>query len=271
MASQERLGQQVAEAFRCEHGLGVQPLGDLAALIERTTGHDVAILDAPPDEHGLTMRDPERGRVFVGVARTLNPMRQRSSLAHELAHLVFGDSAQALGERTPVEIRADAFARHLLIPVEGLKGFLGAPSEVDSSRLSDVVQWFLVSPAVAAIQMRDAGYVEPELATAWMKLSTAQLATRFGWSDYYATLQADSDRLRAPQGLLARAIRGYEFGVVGAQAIATLRGRSVEEVLAELDEAGIRQISPEAAEFEAHELPVVNVDLSGLEDLAGDS
>src|SRR5690625_1333285 len=60
----ELQGKRAAEAFREEHHLGVQPLGDLVALIEQTTGHDVAVLDAGPHEHGLTMRDPSRDAVF---------------------------------------------------------------------------------------------------------------------------------------------------------------------------------------------------------------
>lgn len=39
--------------------------------------------------------------------------------------------------------------------------------------------------------------------------------------------------------LVARAIRGYEEGVLNAQAIATLQGCTEAETLAELEEAGI--------------------------------
>ena len=87
----ETEGRAAAERFRREHHLGVQPLGDLVAVIEHVTGIDVAVLDVGPDEHGLTMRDPDRAAVFIGVARTRNPMRQRSTLAHELAHVLFED------------------------------------------------------------------------------------------------------------------------------------------------------------------------------------
>lgn len=84
-------GRDAAERFREEHHLGVQPLGDLVAVIEQTTGVDVAVLDVGPDEHGLTIRDPEHGTVYIGVARTRRPMRQRSTLAHELGHVLFED------------------------------------------------------------------------------------------------------------------------------------------------------------------------------------
>ena len=72
-----------------------------------------------------------------------------------------------------------------------------------------------------------------------MTLSAPQLAARFGWSDQYQTLQAYSDQRRAPQRLLARAITGYAEGVLPAQAIATLRGMSLEAVAKELEQAGV--------------------------------
>lgn len=264
----EQQGEAAAAAFRSEHHLGVQPLGDLVALIERTTGHEVAVLDAGPDEHGLTMRDPVRDVAFIGVARTRNPMRQRSTLAHELAHVLFGDwtDGEDLSTRSPEEIRADAFARHLLVPGDGLKAFLGhreTPTEAD---LSAVVQWFLVSPAIAAIALRSCGYIDTPTKQEWMTLSAPRLATRFGWTDQYQSLQDDADRTRAPQRLLARAVSGYSEGVVSAQTVATLRGISAEAVVEELTEAGVIPKDHQPPWMAAADLPPVTVDLSDLED-----
>lgn len=268
--SLERQGEEAAAAFRREHHLGVQPLGDLVALIEQTTGHDVAVLDAGPDEHGLTMRDPERDVTFIGVARSRNPMRQRSTLAHELGHVLFDDwsGSGGLSARSPEEIRADAFARHLLVPREGLRVFLGSRERLGEADLSSVVQWFLVSPALAAIALGDGGYIDAATKHEWMSLSTRQLATRFGWSDQYRSLQNDADRTRSPQRLLARAIAGYREGVVSPQVIATLRGISAEEAEAELTEAGITPRPHEPTWTAASDLPAVDVDLSDLGDEA---
>jgi Zn-dependent peptidase ImmA (M78 family) len=239
----ETEGSVAAAQFRRDHRLGVQPLGDLVAVIEQTTGIDFAVLDAGPDEHGLTMRDPRRGTVFIGVARTHNPMRQRSTLAHELGHVQFGDWAATdagnWSDRSPAEARADTFARHLLLPEDGLREFLADQAPVMQSTLSSVVQRFLVSPAIATIALHQAGYIDAATKTDWMTLSTPQLAVRFGWTDQYQALQADSHRRRAPQRLLARAIKGYAEGVVSAQAIATLRGIPREATEAELREAGV--------------------------------
>lgn len=247
--------------------MGVQPRGDLVAPIEQTTGEDVAVVEADGDEHGLAMKDSNTGAVFVAVARTRHPMRQRSILAHELGHLVFGDwdPKEVLSSRSPAEIRADAFARHLLVPREGPRAFLGDRRPATEAELSDVVQHFVVSPGMAAIAMRDSGYVDEGTRQDWVHITTPQLATRFGWSDFYKSLQADSDRPRAPQQLLARAIEGYSLGVVSAQMIATIRSANEGTVLAELEDAGIYPTLPEPVQMDADALPHVEIDFDDLD------
>jgi Zn-dependent peptidase ImmA (M78 family) len=172
----ESEARNAADRFRRDHRLGTQPLGDLVALIEQTTGIDVAVLDVGPDEHGLTAHDPERERVVIGVARTRKPVRQRGTLAHELAHVLFADWASRNGSRwsarSAAETRADAFARHLLLPVDGLREFLGSRAGITLEGLSAVVQRFLVSPAIAAIALQQTGYISPDTKREWMAIST---------------------------------------------------------------------------------------------------
>ncbi|MFL6077137.1 MAG: ImmA/IrrE family metallo-endopeptidase [Mycobacteriales bacterium] len=263
-------GRTAAERFRQDHRLGVQPLGDLVAVIEQATGIDVAVLDVGPDEHGMTMRDPTRGTVFIGVARTRHPMRQRSTLAHELAHVLFEDWADGnagdWSAPSPAESRATAFARHLLLPADGLHNILGHQGPVTESTLSAVVQRFLVSPKIAAIALHQAHYIDADTRQKWMASTTPQLAVRFGWSDQYQALVAESDRRRAPQRLLARAIKGYAEGVLSAQAIATLRGITLEAAEAELREAGVRPAERPVRWTDPRELPDVEVDLAALDD-----
>lgn len=266
--SNESEGRQAASDFREEHHLGTQPLGDLVTIIEQATGHEVAVLEGDPDEHGLAMRDPSSGAIYIGVARTPHPMRQRSTLAHELAHVLFEDWGTKFEPTTrdPAEIRADAFARHLLIPSEGLKALLKDRRPITETELSFVVQRFLVSPWMAAIALCDNGYIDQETKDEWRVLSTFSLAARHGWLDHYQSLRAESDRLRPPQKLLARAIAGYEEGVVSGQTIATLRGISVEQVQEELTDAGIVPHAFDTPSMAASDLPEVNVDLSALDD-----
>lgn len=228
----------------------------------------MAIIDADPDEHGLTMHDPDREVTFIGIARTPHPMRQRSTLAHELAHVLFEDwnSQTEFGSRSPQEIRADAFARHLLLPEDGLRELLGNRKSLSTADLSAVVQSFLVSPAIAAIALCECQYIDVSIKKQWMAINTLQLATQFGWKDQYESLQDGSNRSRAPQHLLARAISGYREGVVTAQAIATLKGGgSVENAVEELSKAGITPSPLEIPRVSAADLPPVTVDLSCLD------
>lgn len=253
----EDQARELAEKFRTENRLGLQPLGDLVALIEQTTGYGVAVIDTQNGEHGLTMRDPVRGKVFIAVARSTKPMRQRSSLAHELGHVLFEDWGNDLkfDVRSPEEIRADAFARHLLVPVEGVRQLLGHKAVAGEAQLSEVVQRYVVSPAIAAIALRDAGYIDAGQSTAWRKIRTPELATRHGWRDQYAALQQDANQTRSPQKLLSRSILGYAKGLVSDQAIATLRGIPVEQASMELDEAGITPELLSSDEVRVADLP----------------
>jgi Zn-dependent peptidase ImmA (M78 family) len=269
----ETEGCATATRFRQDHHLGVQPLGELLELYAQATGIDVAVLDVGPDEHGLTMRDPARGTVFIGVARTRNPMRQRSTLAHELGHVLFKDWVDSdtgdWSDRSPAEIRADAFARHLLVPIDGLREFIRPQLPVGLSTLSAVVQRYLVSPQIAAIAMHQAGCIDDALKQEWRTRSAPQLAARFGWADQYHLLQANSDRRRAPQRLLARAITGYMEGVLPAQAIATLRGITLTAAVDELEEAGVTPVERPIAWADPADLPDVHVDLAALDEDLG--
>lgn len=265
----EAEGHAAAAKFRLDHRLGAQPLGDLVTVIEQTTGIDVTVLDADPDEHGLTMRDPVRDVVIIAIARTRNPMRQRSTLAHELGHVIFEDWADGCSgnwsDRSPAEIRADAFARHFLLPREGLQEFPGMGAVVTERELSAVVQRFLVSPPVAAIALHQAGGIGDGTKREWMTLTAPKVAARFGWSDQYRALQADSDLARAPQRLLARAIKGYAEGVLPAQAIATLRGVSLKTAEADLREAGVAPVVRPVQWADPSELPDPEVDVAALD------
>lgn len=266
----ERDAIEAATRFREDHGLGHQPLADLVALIERTTGVDVAVVDAPADAHGMTAHDPESGVTFIAVAKSMHPMRQRSTLAHELGHMLFSDRAAEKdgrwSARDPFEIRADAFARHLLIPVLALKAFLGAGADVGEQQLSDVVQWFGVSPAIAAIALREAGLIGDKTKAEWMHVASSNLAARYGWIDQYNSMKANSSTRRSPQKLLARAVRGYREGVVGVRAIARLlaidepRARSVLE-------SGDTRHGGEVRWAASSSIPDVDADLSDLGDV----
>lgn len=271
----ESEGRVAAKRFRSDHHLGHQPLGNLVALIDQLTSIDVAVIEASADEHGMAMLDPAQGTVFIAVAKTRHPMRQRSTLAHELAHVLFNDwndqGGEKLSDRNYEEVRADAFARHLLIPEAGLKDLLVDRSGLDEAALSAVVQRFLVSPAMAALALRRAGLIDEATKEAWMRLTTTTLAARHGWMDQYRALQDESNRTLAPQRLVARATSGYLEQVVSAQTVARLRHVHVDQMKADLAEAGLVPRDQSPAWAKPEELPPVDVDISDLDDPEGDT
>ncbi|GAA2677490.1 ImmA/IrrE family metallo-endopeptidase [Actinoplanes palleronii] len=240
MSPNEQHARQLAEAFRAEHGLDDTPIKDMHELVHVTKGIDVISMPVPDAEHGLSMHDPATGRVVIAVATTAHPMRQRSSIAHELGHVVAGDLERdtylAPGERSPEEIRADAFARHLLLPLGGVRQRFPteATEGVTLSVLSDLVQEFEVSPPIAAIQLRTLGLIDAATCTTWSAKSAANLATTFGWGSQYRSLTTDSTAPRAPQSLMARAVEGYQRGVLGITELAAWYGQDATELQKEL-------------------------------------
>lgn len=237
MTTNERRAQRSAGQFRSDHKLGAAPIKDVFELVHTSCGVDVMSVEADETEHGLTMVDPETGRTVIAVATTSHPMRLRSSVAHELGHIVAGDLDHEVvlkpGERSDEEIRADAFARHLLLPLSAVTRRL-ATQTVTMQDLSDLVQEYEVSPHIAAIQLREAGLIDPSLCTDWGRLATPSLAARFGWLSQYKALVADSRTPRAPQSLMSRAVEGFRQGLVDIHEIARWYGQDPEALRAEL-------------------------------------
>lgn len=231
--SNESEGRALAEALRRDQGLGSAPIKDVFELVRTAASVDVFSVDANEAEHGLTMHDPATGRTAIAVATTSHPMRQRSSIAHELGHVLAHDteaeSTSLPGVRCPAEIRADAFARHLLAPLDGVRRIIGGRThEHVHAVLSDVVQEFGVSPQIAAIQMREIKYINEEQRLALNGTTSRALALTHGWQGHYDSLVQDSAKARPPQGLVTRAIVAYERGLLGIEEVALWYGTDAE-------------------------------------------
>ena len=238
-----------AHEIRKQTGLGLAPIGDMVQFFE-SLGHDIAVIEiSDEDSHGMTASDPVSGAVFTVVATTKNPVRQRSTIAHELGHIIFDEWHQDengadYASRNVSEKRADTFARHLLIPEEAIKDFFerNGCTDVSLRDFSALVQAFQVSPMMAAIATYNAGLISEDRKKGFGGYSTFMLAQLFGWADQYRQLQQASTAKKAPQRLLQRAVSAYQQGVLSAQSIANLRGLPVAAVLADFKEAGIEPV-----------------------------
>lgn len=238
------LGRQLAARLRDQLGLASAPVSDPLQLIEELTGVDAGTRPLPEGVSGMCLCDPERSTSVVLTNSEHPAERQRFTLAHELAHLLFQDGAHvdadADAARGPKETRAHEFARCFLAPQHGIVEWLqrarsgDTTSTVTEEHLGLLARYFGVSAKVIAIQLKGLqlyGSAEP--------LATPALASRYGWRREYDTSQQAARMPRPPLRLVRRAQAGYQAGRVGLPVLAMLTGRSESDVLAELNESGI--------------------------------
>ncbi|MHA3722690.1 ImmA/IrrE family metallo-endopeptidase [Leucobacter sp. HY1910] len=245
-------GQQKAATFRHDNDLGMSPIRDVQELIEGLLGIDVAVMTMPGDLDAVMRRDPESGRVLIGVGTSRSPERQRFTTAHELGHVLFGEFRDEVANglhRDAAEQRADSFARHLLAPQQGVRRLVEKiPDELTMfAKISAIVRHFGVSPYVAAIQLRDIEVLTVEEFDAVKAKPASWYARRFGWAAERESLVVDALREQAPQRITTNAIEAYLLGQLSLRQLARVHGvNDVDEFERELVGEGI--VPPTAAD-----------------------
>ncbi|WP_426560403.1 ImmA/IrrE family metallo-endopeptidase [Angustibacter sp. McL0619] len=252
LTGNEAAGAELARAFRAKFDLGHAPIKDVFELVHTALGVDVMSMDTSPDEHGLSMINSTNDALVIAVATTPHPMRLRSTVAHEVGHVVAGDLFTGVGlvpgERSPEEIRADAFSRHLLIPFDGLLARLELaerrssgqePSVVTEADLSALVQEFEVSPAIAAVQLKMLRLIGEHECQVWRSVSAKTLAVRYGWLSQYQSLVRDAQQPRGPQTLLAVSVEAIRGDSLGLTEVARWYEEDVSVLREQLADAGI--------------------------------
>ncbi|MEV7154303.1 XRE family transcriptional regulator [Streptomyces misionensis] len=245
--SREQQAKELAHRVRAALNLGCAPIADVDELIEQLTGVDTAVLNLPKTTDGFTATDPVRETTLIAVRACDVPERQRFSFAHELGHLLWGDGAQVHeldDARTPGEKRADAFARHLLVPEEGIEAWLSNEHSSTEGSISErtaalLARHFRVSFPVILIQLESMGMITAEQKKDLWGPTGAQLAQRYGWGPAYEQEQEAAQAVRAPRRILERAVEAYRQNLIGVRALAMLEGRKPEEAEEKLREAGI--------------------------------
>jgi len=270
-------GQRLADEERRRFGLGQGPLPDLSELME-SQGIRTGAVDLPDDVSGLTLIEPSVG-LFVVVNGRHHPLRRRFSLAHEYAHVVAdreraGVISRASARDDLIEVRANAFAAHLLMPEEGVRPFVaglgkGRPSRLAAEvfdeagavdiegrsapgtqtlQLYDVVQvahHFGVSRLSAMYRLRNLRLLtEAEfeaLKSADGKGKGKQLAKLLG------LVECDEDALRSAfkhrfLGLALEAYRRDEISRGKLRELVAMVGLSARDLGRLLDEAGLAEV-----------------------------
>jgi len=242
----ERAGRERAERFRLDHQLGIAPIDDMAAILDEA-GLDVVVMDVPSGsaEAGLTMHDPETGQTVIAIATMAWSGRQRFTMAHELCHHLKGEhlSVHAVqGHRTPGELEADSFARHLLVPLAAAQAArVQFPTSVES-QLNDLVRRFDVSPSVARLQLANTG-TPPAALESTAGITAKRLAASHGWLGLWRQRSTLALQPQAPRRLLTRLAVAHRDGFVPLAELADWSNTSRDEFRAVLAETEVE--SPE--------------------------
>lgn len=239
--SGDESGERLANIFRAEHGVadGV-PVIDLVARAELGFRADVMFIEMPTIVDAVTCRDARTGVTLIAIATSMNPERQRFSLAHEIGHLAAGD-LHTDARDSSTESRAHAFARHLLLPREALHEFINARSiqTIDLRALSDIVEHFRVSGHVAAIQLHREGLIDEATYAEWRDVEASDLAVRFGWAEVHDARIVEASTSIPPQRILANATEAYIGRMMSLETVAAVEGISAAQLQKRFEAANV--------------------------------
>lgn len=130
-------GRSMARQERRRLDLGTAPVREIAAIVRRQ-GVRVTETAMPDDISGLFFHGEDLGLVIV-VNRTHPQTRRLFSYAHEYAHVLAdrnrpGTVSRAANRQELLEVRANTFAAHFLMPEEGVRAFLQSLGKGEPSR-----------------------------------------------------------------------------------------------------------------------------------------
>ncbi len=215
-----RQGQDVADLERNRLDLGASPVWELPEILQ-AQGVRVTEEALPDGVSGAFLYGKDLGPLII-VNENEHRVRRLFSYAHEYAHALLDRARNATVSRRSdkddlMEVRANAFAAHFLMPEAGVFAFLAALGKGETGRQVQVV------PDSASTGSGDAVFASKRLPTASQAVQIhdiVHLAHVFGVSysaalfhllnlkvltrDQFEALQVQDDHARR----LARALRG---------------------------------------------------------------
>lgn len=210
--------------------------------LEEAFGINAAVEELPDGVDGLSFAN-EAIRVVI-VASTDRSGRQRFTIAHELAHVLFGDGGGEVIEEQlflkdagNVEARANAFAACFLMPQNEIEEVLSGREAVEV--FNELVWAFRVSPDSMAWRLRNLGKVTVSDCRKLVKKTLVAVARDLKRLDDHGKRIRESSALRAPARLADAYIGAFLSGEVAAAPVAEVTGLSVEAVYRMREEISI--------------------------------
>ncbi|WP_081809739.1 helix-turn-helix domain-containing protein [Amycolatopsis keratiniphila] len=230
-------GQQMADSLREQIEIGHEDLPanltSLADFIEKKLHIDVAFEPLTDGFDGLSVCSGNFKLALI--SSRISGTRQRFTLAHEIGHIIAGDS-QSLhldeniySRKSPEEVRANAFAAAFLMPAEGLRK-AASNTLIDEALVAELLGRFRVSIEALAFRLHNLQIVSAAERDRIRRMSSNRIALRSGRT---ADLQARND-IRRPEILLLRAINAYVEGAISIRPLARVAQVEPEALLEDL-------------------------------------
>jgi Zn-dependent peptidase ImmA (M78 family)/transcriptional regulator with XRE-family HTH domain len=227
-------GRRLAGVVRVHLRLPDGPLPELSELVERRMGIDVSLEPMPDDVAGLCVLI--EGRALAMANSSCAKGRQRFTVAHEVCHILCGDPIEVRVEceGDPVgsseEVRANAFARHFLLPISAARREFG--DATDDAAIMSVMYSYGISLQALLIQLIEAGLINEDRRTRLQAIGPAALSTSLGFRTEWNLAYRECMNVRRPPSRLeTRCFDAYRSGLIGIGPVADLLGEEDAEAL----------------------------------------
>jgi Zn-dependent peptidase ImmA (M78 family) len=215
-------------------------------LLEERFRLDVDLSPLPEAVDGLCVSMGDHTLILVGSRKPSS--RQRFTLAHELAHYLVDDldplyvDERGVRTRSVAEMRANAFAAHLLMPEPGVRTAIEGTAD-DAERAVRVALAFGTSVSAAAYQLGNLGLLPATVRDRLAETGSKPLLMRYALPSDWQQDELGRGQVRPPGRLYGRATLAFRRGLIGLEPIVDLLQRSDRDQLRqELEDAGLAPV-----------------------------
>lgn len=225
-----------ARQLRSKLEAGTGPMSDLADRIETHLGFHVALQPEQSPISGLCATIPGFTLLFVNTDN--DPGHQNFTLAHELAHAIFGDGGllqiHLEGDdqgKGAAETRADAFAVEFLLPAQGVRRWFERLTPVSDHDILDGMLAFGVSLPAMVNRLQNLNLIGADQASRLRDEHTRKtLFNSLGRGEEYLAAEAQRKHVHIPRVLRHLASEAFKSGQAGVGPLAAIEGRDPLEV-----------------------------------------
>jgi len=242
-------GRTMAETARRALGLGDEPVGDIAALIQDHFAIDVALQPLGGGLAGLLIREGSDADSAVMILVNSSEFygRQRLTCAHELGHHLFGDGSDQLvyaDYLAPAsglaETRANVFALHFLLPASAARSSADAldPTIERNAWCQQLVGTlagrYELSIEATANHLNNLGIITADEARMLREATSKRaLYEAAGYGEWFDAATEAKGITLPPSLTTELALTAYQNGLVGIGTLAELYETDETERLAE--------------------------------------